>query len=451
MAVLGQVDTRVQLVQQPASEDRDGDEDGAGPLLPQARLDRRELIVSSRIGRRAAEPGEGVPVPLQRACDRGEVAVLVGLPDLDQGVGHRVSRAVVDDPMQSSSGWVAAVDQIRAAGIRQREAEEGARGLSGRGGEGHEASLLPIGSSGSSTRLCRRQHDVPPVPQSPLRRAEAVIVPGDQPLPGGGVDDRLIDGVEREQWVVRKVHLCDEALRPGLSEDREMNVCRPPGVSMIVPGIGAGLDGLEPIGSVGVGEAPSHPCEVLVQGRWMRVPLVDVPACGIRLPDLNEPMWDWTALLVEDAAGDDDPFPQRLADVLPGQVALFRADLVGPEDGRGELDRLGIDKVRRVPGISPHAAAIRSEVELRVVSCLAAGSAFLALPVPSLDLRRDVVLCRPEVIHGWGRMVPRLWRDRGAFPQTRWLAVWPHRLVTPVVIPKRSDLEPALHTRCRTG
>ena len=54
----------------------------------------------------------------------------------------------------------------------------------------------------------------------------------------------------------------------------------------------------------------------------MLVDLVPVAAGGVRLPDLDERAADRPAVLVEHAAGDDDPLAERLAVVLPRQVVV---------------------------------------------------------------------------------------------------------------------------------
>ena len=65
----------------------------------------------------------------------------------------------------------------------------------------------------------------------------------------------------------------------------------------------------------------------------MLVDLVAVAAAGVRLPDLDERVADRPAVLVEHAAGDDDPLAERLALVLPRQVVVELADRVGPNTG----------------------------------------------------------------------------------------------------------------------
>lgn len=59
----------------------------------------------------------------------------------------------------------------------------------------------------------------------------------------------------------------------------------------------------------------------------MGVEHVGVAAGGICLPDLDERVGDGTFVRVEDAAGDDDSFTERLIRVLTGKVVVHRSDL----------------------------------------------------------------------------------------------------------------------------
>ena len=54
-------------------------------------------------------------------------------------------------------------------------------------------------------------------------------------------------GSNGEQRIARKIHLRHEALREGVAEQGEVDVGRPPGVGVVAPGIGAGLDRDEPV------------------------------------------------------------------------------------------------------------------------------------------------------------------------------------------------------------
>ena len=120
----------------------------------------------------------------------------------------------------------------------------------------------------------------------------------------------------------------------------------PPGVAVVLPRVGPGLDRGERVGAVGVGEAAAHAGEVRVDRRRVLVALVDVAPARVGLPDLDELVPHRTAVAVEDPAGDHHPLADRLAAVLDGQVGLERVDVVLAEDRRPQLDPLGVGVVR---------------------------------------------------------------------------------------------------------
>ena len=151
---------------------------------------------------------------------------------------------------------------------------------------------------------------------------------------------------------------------------------RAPGVQVVLPRVGAGLDGGEAVGAVGAGDAAADAGEVGVQRCRVLVPLVDVAAGGVRLPDLHQLAGDGTAVAVEHPAGDDDAFAQRLAVVLDGQVRFQRVDVHVPERRRVELDGFRVRVVQVLGGVAQDAAAVRRVVQ------------------PRLDLRRGTVLER---------------------------------------------------------
>ena len=144
-----------------------------------------------------------------------------GLPELQQGVRERVARAVVDVAVHGDGVGVAAGGDVAAAGEGQRVAVEGADGVGGGGRElGHQRP--------SSIQVARRavEHDVPAVAERPLRHGQAVVVGGDEPLPGRVVGHGLEDRVVGEERVAGEVHLGDEPLGERRAEEREVDVRR---------------------------------------------------------------------------------------------------------------------------------------------------------------------------------------------------------------------------------
>src|SRR6266446_3759870 len=105
-----------------------------------------------------------------------------------------------------------------------------------------------------------------------------------------------------------------------------MNVRRTPGVVMIQPRVGPGLDGHKTIRAVFVGHRSSGASEVRVERRGMLVFGVNVTAGGVGLPNLNERARDRTAVRVEHAPGHNNSLAQRLAGVLAREVSIGFAD-----------------------------------------------------------------------------------------------------------------------------
>src|SRR3989442_13416112 len=108
-----------------------------------------------------------------------------------------------------------------------------------------------------------------------------------------------------------------------------------PRVRVVCQGIRAGLDCGEAVASLGVGQAAAGAGEVRVERRGMLVTVVDVPAGGIRLPDLDERVPDGPPVALEHAAADEDPLAERFPCVPARQVVVERVDRVIAEGGPG--------------------------------------------------------------------------------------------------------------------
>ena len=147
-----------------------------------------------------------------------------------------------------------------------------------------------------------------------------------------------------------------------------MDVRRPPGVPVVAPRVGAGLDRREAVAAVAVGEAAAHAGEVRVERRRVLVALVDVAAGGVGLPDLDELVAHRPAVAVEHATGHDHPLAHRLAGVLDGQVGLERVEVPLTEHRRPQLDPLRVGLLRRLGRVAQQAGAVRRVVQPRLRS-----------------------------------------------------------------------------------
>src|SRR5690348_7350157 len=99
-----------------------------------------------------------------------------------------------------------------------------------------------------------------------------------------------------------------------------MEMVRPPGIVVIAPRIGAGLDRGEPIPPLIVGKDSALAAEVRIDRRVMLVRRMMIAAGGVRLPDLHNGARDRPAVLVGYAAMYDDAFAERRFSVNDRQI-----------------------------------------------------------------------------------------------------------------------------------
>ncbi len=210
------------------------------------------------------------------------------------------------------------------------------------------------------------QHNVPPIAGGPLVPGDVVVIGRHQALSRLGVDHGLVDRVEPEQRIAREVHLGDHPLRELGAEHREVDVGGAPGVVVVLPWVGPGLDRAEGVPAVVVGEGAAGPGEVRVDRRRVLVALVDVATGGIGLPDLDELVAHRASVTVEHPARDHDAFPDRFTVVLDRQVGLERSDVAVTEDRGEQLDRLRIRLVQVLAGMAEQAAPVGRVVEARL-------------------------------------------------------------------------------------
>ena len=132
----------------------------------------------------------------------------------------------------------------------------------------------------------------------------------------------------------------------------------------------------------------------------MLVALVDVAPTGVGLPHLDELMRDRPAFAVGHAARDDNALAHGLGGMLDREVGLQRVDILVAEDGREELQELGIGRVRRVGRMAQLGAALRRIVERRR-QLLAARP--LVVDRVGVDLGADRGLVDGDRVKGPGR------------------------------------------------
>src|SRR5207247_6192886 len=122
----------------------------------------------------------------------------------------------------------------------------------------------------------------------PLRLGDIVVIRRDQALAGRlrgyGVEDWIV----REERVVGEIHLGYQPRHPRWAEQREMYVRGPPGVGVVLPGVGTGADCEEAIYSLRVRDAAADPEEVGVERAGPLIAPVDVAPGGVGLPHLHQ-------------------------------------------------------------------------------------------------------------------------------------------------------------------
>src|SRR5215211_2945006 len=116
-------------------------------------------------------------------------------------------------------------------------------------------------------RLTATEHDVEPEAERPVGLGQRHVEGADETRSRQLVAHRVEDRVEREERVVREVHLRDEALCERTSEEREVDVGGTPCIRVVPPGVDARLDGDEPVPAVLIREAAPRPREIGIERR----------------------------------------------------------------------------------------------------------------------------------------------------------------------------------------
>ena len=145
-------------------------------------------------------------------------------------------------------------------------------------------------SPSASCRAAAAEDDVPLVAERPLglRRARGRTRAIRQLARLRVADRRVKIGSYSNSGSPGKYICVTSRSRERAAEHREVDVRRPPGVLVVPPRVGAGLDRDEAVAALVVGEAAAGAGEVRVERRRVLVDLVPVAAGGVRLPDLDE-------------------------------------------------------------------------------------------------------------------------------------------------------------------
>ena len=122
-----------------------------------------------------------------------------------------------------------------------------------------------------------------------------------------------------------------------MTEYREVDMRRPPGVVVIAPGIGARLDGDELVIALRVGLHPAGPGKIRIERRRMLVDDMDVTAARVGLPQFDQHVRHAAAVFVEHMTVHDDAFAERFACGLDGEIVIVLAHRLMAVDWSGQF------------------------------------------------------------------------------------------------------------------
>ena len=157
------------------------------------------------------------------------------------------------------------------------------------------------------------QYNVERIGKCIVRFRPLHVEPRDESLARGCMRDAVEDRIQGLQRVTGKVHLRDQARENAGAKEREMNMRRPPCVVVIAPGIGPGLDGLEPVITVFVGDGTALASEIRIERGIIGVNFVAVASRSIGLPDFHQRASNRPAIFVKYPAVHVDAFSKRSA------------------------------------------------------------------------------------------------------------------------------------------
>ena len=144
-------------------------------------------------------------------------------------------------------------------------------------------------------------------------------------------------GSNGNKGIAGEIHLRDETRDEGVTEHREVDMGRPPGVVVIAPGIGAGLDGDEAVIALRVRLGAAGAGKIRIERRGMLIDDMHVTAAGIGLPQFDQRVRHAAAVFIEHMAVHDDAFADRLALALNGEVVIVLAHRLVAVDRPGQF------------------------------------------------------------------------------------------------------------------
>ena len=156
-------------------------------------------------------------------------------------------------------------------------------------------------------------------------------------------------------------------------------MCGAPGVVVVAPGVGAGLDRGEAVDAVFIGHAAAGAEEVRIDRRVVLVGGVDIAAGGVCLPEFQHSVWYRATVIAEHATGDDDAFAEWLAvaPAVSGEVVVQGVDAGGAVDRAGVFGQGWRDFDHGLGWAAQHAGAILRVDQRRLGFPVAGGPAIV--------------------------------------------------------------------------
>ncbi len=119
-----------------------------------------------------------------------------------------------------------------------------------------------------------------------------------------------------------------------------MDMRRPPIVHPVAPGIGAGFHGAKVIIAVLIGHGAATATKVGIDWRQIGVFLMAIPTARIGLPDLDQRVWYWTGVFVQNPAMHDDALTDGALvwlGIVGQQIVVDRCHVAVAKAGAGDF------------------------------------------------------------------------------------------------------------------
>ena len=152
---------------------------------------------------------------------------------------------------------------------------------------------------------------------------------------------------------------------------------RSPGIGVIAPGIGPGLDGDEAVAPVPIGHGAPGPKKVRIKRCVMLIGLVDIAPGCVALPQFDQRVAHRPPAFIKHAPGHGDTFTQRcaIARRVAREVVIQRTDVLVPVDRLRRLAQGLHDRSQWAQRCTQRGGGVRRVQAGRVTGPVARGNA----------------------------------------------------------------------------